>query len=407
MMMMNGHAGPSSGSGSATAGSTGSGTGTGSNNERPTPQKTVHHHAIRVIPEDVELSSGMQRSRSSSVQLHLPLVNSFNPGSGSASGAGRGLDETDSLLLRPVKEMDISPPLPSPSMLKPFRPNPTLRRRGIVYILAVVGSCATFIVLLIVILSSGSSSAANASIRRHAQALAQGYPASAASLSRFQSYLGSYLPFLEAYSTAGMSLTSSAILFGHVASGVHTLHPIIPILRSARTRQDNLLKKQSTNIQAAAAAYKQRYKKEPPKGYDKWWSFAKARNHTMVDEYDSMMRDLHAFSTLSPEILRQRTRTLAQLPGVSLITIKGGQAQIHSKSGKWAPALALQEMMNAFVSTLPDMEIAVNEKPEGRVLPGRWKEVNAEDWGEDEFSEEIKEGLSAFKPINSPPRRNG
>ena len=352
------------------------------------PHKTAHHHAIKIIPEDVELSSGMQRSRSSSVQLHLPLVSSFTNGPNA-----RGLDETDNLLLRPTKEIDISPPLPSPSMLKPFRPNPTLRRRGIVYVLAVVGSCATFIVLLIILLSTGSSAAANASIRRHAHAL--GYPSSA-SLSRFQSYLGSYLPFLEGYASGGLSLTSSAILFGHVTSGVHTLHPILPILRSARTRQANLIKGQSSNIQQAAAAYQLRYKKDPPKGFDKWWSFAKARNHTMVDEYDSMMRDIQAFTTLSPEVLRQRTRTLAQLPGVSLITIKGGQAQIHSKSGKWAPALALQEMMNAFVSTLPDMEIAVNEKPEGRVLPGRWKEVNAEDWGEDEFSEEIKEGLSTW-----------
>lgn len=377
---MNGHAhaGPSSGS--------------------PQKSKTVHHHAIRVIPEDLELSSGMQRSRSSSVQLHLPLVSSFTTGTGTAPNSA--IDETDNLLLRPggsKERFDIAPPLPSPSMLKPFRPNPTIpqRRRGIVYILAVVGSCATFIVLLIVLLSSGPSNAANASIRRHAHALAAGYPASAASLSRFQSYLGSYIPFLDAYSTAGMSLTSSAILFGHVASGVHTLHPILPILRGASARHESMMRQQSTNIQTAAAVYKQRYKKDPPKGYDKWWSFAKARNHTMVDEYDSMMRDLHAFSLLSPDVLRQRTRTLAQLPGVSLITIKGGQAQIHSKSGKWAPALALQEMMNAFVSTLPDMEIAVNEKPEGRVLPGRWKEVNAEDWGEDEFSEEIKEGLSA------------
>ena len=372
-------AGPSAASGESSAT-------TMNGHAHASPHKTAHHHAIKIIPEDVELSSGMQRSRSSSVQLHLPLLSSFTTGANA-----RGVDETDNLLLRPTKELDIAPPLPSPSMLKPFRPNPTLRRRGIVYVLAVVGSCATFIVLLIILLSSGSSAAANASIRRHAHAL--GYPSSA-SLSRFQSYLGSYLPFLDP--SAGLSLTSSAILFGHVASGVHTLHPILPILRGARTRQANLIKSQSSNIQQAAAAYQARYKHDPPKGFDKWWSFAKARNHTMVDEYDSMMRDIHAFSTLSPEVLRQRTRTLAQLPGVSLITIKAGQAQIHSKSGKWAPALALQEMMNAFVSTLPDMEIAVNEKPEGRVLPGRWKEVNAEDWGEDEFSEEIKEGLSEY-----------
>jgi hypothetical protein len=260
-------------------------------------------------------------------------------------------------------------------MLKPFRPNPTLRRRGLVYILSVVAGCATFVVFLIVLLSSSTTTSSS-----HAAALRKDRAGGTIS-----SYLGTYLPFLSAYSTAGMSLTSSAILFGHSAPGIHTLHPILPILRKAAARNADLVSRQSTTYSQAVAQYKQRYRRDPPKGFEKWWSFAKARNHTMVDEYDGMMRDVLRFAPLAPEVLRQRTRTLSQLPGVSLITIKNGQAQIHSKSGKWAPALALQEMMNAFVGQLPDMEIAVNEKPEGRVLPGRWKEVNADDWGEDEF----------------------
>ena len=106
------------------------------------------------------------------------------------------------------------------------------------------------------------------------------------------------------------------------------------------------------------------------------------------------MKDINTFNILEPHILKQRTRTLAQLPGISLITVKDGKAQIHSKSGKWAPALALQEMMNAFVSILPDMEIAINEKPEGRVLPGKWKEVKLDEWEDEDIPAELRQEQS-------------
>ena len=248
------------------------------------------------------------------------------------------------------------------------------------FAVAIIGGCIAFIVLLVFLLSQSSPST-NSTLKEHALSFSS---TSSDSFLRFSSYLGSYLPFLDSSAGAFAGMSSSAFLFGHLAPGIHTLHPIIPTLRQARHLNENLIKRQSTSFSQATQEYRARYKRDPPKGFEKWWSFAKARNHTMVDEYDGMMRDITAFVSLSPEALRQRTRTLAQLPGVSLITIKNGQAQIHSKSGKWAPALALQEMMNAFVSQLPDMEIAINEKQEGRVLPGRWRDIKTDEWADED-----------------------
>lgn len=453
------------------------------------------HAAIKIIPEDVELSSGMHRSRSSSVQLHLPaLINPASSVNGGASGSSTHLTngtsnstspsisrsnspgnvnmyptgtsasnppsngpvfqaningaplsspETSSfpmnnmqaakpgtsnstngnnnqfnlhLLPKLHEEEEVNPPLRSPSMLKPFRPNPQLvrRRGGTVYVFAIIGGAFTLFILFVVLLSgggaasshSGSSSMANR-LRKHSpgHVLAPYYNAavgaaggSSNSIARLSSYLGSYLPFLDTYynSAAMISLTSSAYLFGHTSNGVHTLHPILPLLRGASLKANNLVSRQSNTLTQAVANYRKRYKKDPPKGFDKWWSFAKARNHTLVDEYDSLMQDISKFATLSPNVLRTRTRTLAQLQSVSLITIKSGKAQIHSKSGKWAPALALQEMMNAFVTTLPDMEIAINEKPEGRILPGQWKQVNLDEWEDEDFPVQTESLQSEF-----------
>jgi hypothetical protein len=376
------------------------------NGNTATPEKPTHH-AIKMITEDQELSSGLQRSRSSSIQLHVPIFQLTPSPSGSisnasgvgAAGGSHGLAtisekpqhvDLDMLAARDA----IDPPLPSPSFLKPFRQQqyptgPKARRKSLVYAVAIIGSSIAFVCLLIFSLAQ-SNSAANARIRQHAMHLSS---SSSHNIVRFSSYVGSYIPFIS-NNAAFAGLTSSAILFGHAAPGVQTLHPILPILTQARAKQSQLIKRQSTAYQQAISQYRKRYGQDPPKGFDKWWSFAKARNHTMVDEYDSMMVDLNAFTVLSAEELKLRTRTLGQLPGVSLLSIKGGKATIHSKSGKWAPALALQEMMNAFVGQLPDMEIAVNEKPEGRVLPARWKDIDAEEWADEEFAREINSGAS-------------
>lgn len=346
---------------------------------------------------------------------HIPSHHSPNSASPSSSSSRFGKNGLVALFLGNS----------SPSSSLPISDR---RRRGVVYAIALVGGCITFVVLLIVLLASISSSAllgpsphgdpyaaakAANSLRRAgsqdplgdsllrsnpSELLSSALADPKGSLYRIGGYLSNYLPFLDSYTANNMlmgGMTSSAILFGHLASGVHTLHPILPILRRARQANIDMMARQSTTYAQVCSAYRRKYKQNPPPGFDKWWSFAKARNHTMVDEYDSLMRDVAKFAILSPEQLQERTRTLAQLPGVSLISIKGGQAQIHSKSGKWAPALAMQEMMNAFVSTLPDMEIAINEKPEGRVLPGRWKDVNLDDWGDEDFPLEEESPASA------------
>lgn len=400
------------------------------------PPPYANHRAIKIIPEDLELSSGMHRSRSSSVQLHLPpMLSVSSPSSAggvspshsrstspssqappssslsaSASNSNQNSTSTNQpqfnlhLLPRVQEDDEISPPLRSPSMLKPFRPNPQLvrRRGGTVYIFAIIGAAFTLFILFFVLLSGSISNSSTSPLLRTANLKRYSPSSSSASMARISSYLGTYLPFLDQYynSAAMISLTSSAYLFGHTAEGVHTLHPILPLLQQAKQKAESITARQSTTLTQAVAQYRKRYNKDPPKGFDKWWSFAKARNHTLVDEYDSLMRDIAQFATLPAHVLKQRTRTLAQLPGVSLITIKEGKSQIHSKSGKWAPALAIQEMMNAFVGTLPDMEIAINEKAEGRVLPGKWKQVKLEEWEDEDFPLELeKEQSECFTSI--------
>ncbi|KAI5480628.1 Rho guanyl-nucleotide exchange factor [Pseudohyphozyma bogoriensis] len=159
-------------------------------------------------------------------------------------------------------------------------------------------------------------------------------------------------------------------------------HPIIPLLTHANDKWASLVSTQSTTFDRASKTYKSRYGLTPPPGFDKWFAFAtQGRNHSLVDEYDQLMNDLAPYRELTAAELKRRTAELAQVPGISIVSVRNGVAQVHSKSGKWAPALAFQQMLAAFVRDLPDMDIAINEKPEGRVLPRRQKVVLMEDYG--------------------------
>lgn len=171
-------------------------------------------------------------------------------------------------------------------------------------------------------------------------------------------------------------------LLGPTSLGPAAAHPILPLIAKANSEWNTMLAGQSVTFDRASKTYNRRYNLTPPPGFDKWFAFAtQGRNHSLVDEYDSLMDDLLPFRSLTPGELRRRTAELAQVPGVSIVSIRDGVAQIHSKSGKWAPALAFQQMLGAFVRDLPDMDIAINEKAEGRVLPRQQRKVSMADYG--------------------------
>ncbi|GAA6021931.1 hypothetical protein JCM11491_004798 [Sporobolomyces phaffii] len=177
-------------------------------------------------------------------------------------------------------------------------------------------------------------------------------------------------------------MPQSVLAFIRPATGPSSPHPILPLVANAREAWRTKQKSQSTTFDRATKTYRQRYGFAPPPGFDKWFAFAtQGKNHSLVDEYDQLMADLLPYRALAPHEIRRRTAELAQVPGISIVSIRNGVAQVHSKSGKWAPALAFQQMIGAFVRDLPDMDVAVNERPEGRVLPKIQKRVSMADYG--------------------------
>ncbi len=102
-------------------------------------------------------------------------------------------------------------------------------------------------------------------------------------------------------------LTRAASNMFRGSKGVVTQHPIPKLMDDAEDMYRIKLRRQSKTLEAAVAEYKKRYKRNPPKGFDEWWSFAKENGVKMVDEFDGLMSDLEPFWRLSGEEIRRRT----------------------------------------------------------------------------------------------------
>lgn len=77
-------------------------------------------------------------------------------------------------------------------------------------------------------------------------------------------------------------------------------------MSDARKKFKAMMSSQSRTLDDAVKVYRFRYRRDPPKGFDKWWKFTQQNNVKIIDEYDSLMKDLEPFWFLSPEELRRR-----------------------------------------------------------------------------------------------------
>lgn len=171
-------------------------------------------------------------------------------------------------------------------------------------------------------------------------------------------------------------------------------HPIPKLVADAREKFETKVKNQSKTLKEAVREYRRRYNRDPPKGFDKWWEFAKQNNAILVDEYDQIYRDLQPFYELSGQEVRRRCRDISHdLPSIDLVRIENGTAKAiaiahgfrDSEGG--ARGRGFVAMVQKFVKDLPDMEFPINEKAEGRVLVP---------WEEKKFSNLTKDTSSAY-----------
>ncbi|KAJ8073632.1 hypothetical protein PM082_011910 [Marasmius tenuissimus] len=72
-------------------------------------------------------------------------------------------------------------------------------------------------------------------------------------------------------------------------------HPIFELIARAEKEWEAKKHRASTSLEEAIKEYRRRYKRNPPKGFDKWWEYAKKHDVQLPDEYDQIYNDLEPF----------------------------------------------------------------------------------------------------------------
>ncbi|GAA5858199.1 hypothetical protein JCM1840_001083 [Sporobolomyces johnsonii] len=158
-------------------------------------------------------------------------------------------------------------------------------------------------------------------------------------------------------------------------------HPIPALMKRARQQWDDLKARQSKTFGEAVREYVRRYGRRPPKGFDKWYAFAKAHKVLMIDEFDLIDEDLLIYRAFSPDVFRRRVDHLADEKVMDVtwtIRIANGQAIREGPLGHHDRAKGVVNLMERFVHYLPDMKIVYNGHDGARIAVAAEERIRLE-----------------------------
>ncbi|KAK0667703.1 family 90 putative glycosyltransferase [Cercophora samala] len=156
-------------------------------------------------------------------------------------------------------------------------------------------------------------------------------------------------------------------------------HPLSKLIYDSRVESDRWLihASYSDSLPAAVREYRERhYGRDPPKGFDKWWEFAKQKKSPIMDHFKQMGDDVLPFWGVSPTRLREDTRKAAKELDMALLQIQNGTARHNLPAENPYKTIMdeLVELTKDFAEHLPDLEMAINLNERPRVLAS-WDQV--------------------------------
>ena len=203
-----------------------------------------------------------------------------------------------------------------------------------------------------------------------------------------------FASYLHIESVDDKASTSSAPLFRRVPSWLYlvllilfsvrtglwathhnavTYHPIDMLIYEAQSHHEAYINETSASQTLAEAVqeYERRNMRRAPPGFQHWYAYATARNSVVIDDFDSLHRDLLPFYSLGPNEIRKRTWQMIANPwnDAAGISIRNGEVAISPNvvsTHRWMLD-GVVAMIGKFAKFLPDMDLAFNLNDECRI----------------------------------------
>ena len=171
----------------------------------------------------------------------------------------------------------------------------------------------------------------------------------------------------SAYKAAKISLDEALARCAMTAT-----HQIACKVQYAAELESQLVSRQSRTPGQAVLAYKRRYSRSPPRGFEAWVKFALDHNVTVIDDYDQIEVDLDAFRQAGLVGDRLKSRMLEaklQLPGVELgqLSVLDGQVVVLGPELGPLSATTLIDLLEPVQHLIPDTTILFNWFAEPRM----------------------------------------
>ncbi|GAA5996512.1 uncharacterized protein JCM10292_003018 [Rhodotorula paludigena] len=196
-------------------------------------------------------------------------------------------------------------------------------------------------------------------------------------------------------------------------------HPIHLLIEDGERKWKEKVARQSKTLSEAVREYKQRYRRNPPKGFDDWWRFCEENNVQLRDEYDQINHDLAPHWALEAHDSRHRNKVMQDRDHTFTVAMHPGETQptLHGPYWDLKRATDIAEMLSLFTGRMHrplNITYIIDDNP-AVMLPYAQRErmvelgQAGEYYGPSEFIESEDPTLSNFAqacPPNSPLRRS-
>ncbi|KAK0482416.1 glycosyltransferase family 90 protein [Armillaria novae-zelandiae] len=115
------------------------------------------------------------------------------------------------------------------------------------------------------------------------------------------------------YQRAGKNVQHNVPMHDFLSNGLLEVnpelpHPIYQLIEFSEKKWKAKLQRASKTLDEAVDEYERRYKRAPPRGFDKWWEYVEKNNVQLPDEYDQIYRDLEPYWSIRPVDLNRIVR---------------------------------------------------------------------------------------------------
>ncbi|KAF7525486.1 hypothetical protein G7054_g11079 [Neopestalotiopsis clavispora] len=141
-------------------------------------------------------------------------------------------------------------------------------------------------------------------------------------------------------------------------------HTISKLVDEAQQRLPRLLEKQPSTLGDAARRYRERRGRHPPPGFDAWYKAAEKHDAVIVEEFfDRVYDDINPFWAKDPAEMRRLAHAYPQR-----IQVRNGKVEFFKTDPEWPDWYELWADLMKEMSYLPDLDMAVNNLDETRIL---------------------------------------